>query len=45
MTPKHRPAPSPLRARLAGWLARLGAALERAERKIADNFRVPPGGG
>ncbi|MBB6578655.1 hypothetical protein HNP33_002741 [Comamonas odontotermitis] len=28
-----------------GWLHRLARALERAERRITENFRVPPGGG
>ena len=28
-----------------GWLHRLARALERAEQRITENFRVPPGGG
>lgn len=31
--------------RLRAWLARAAAALARAEKRITDNFRVPPGGG
>jgi len=27
------------------WLRWAAAALERAERRITENFRVPPGGG
>lgn len=27
------------------WLMRAASALERAERRIIENFRVPPGGG
>lgn len=28
-----------------GWLHRLARVLERAEQRITENFRVPPGGG
>lgn len=27
------------------WLKRVASALARAERRITENFRVPPGGG
>lgn len=27
------------------WLAHMGAALDRAEQRIMDNFKVPPHGG
>lgn len=38
--------PSGLPPRVAtGWLHRLARALERAEQRITENFRVPPGGG
>lgn len=37
--------PSSFTNRLRAWLARAAAALARAEKHIADNFRVPPGGG
>lgn len=32
-------------SRLHTWLARVQAALECAERRITENFRVPPHGG
>lgn len=31
--------------RLRTWLARLQAALARAQQRITENFRVPPHGG
>lgn len=31
--------------RLRAWLARAAAALARAQQHVADNIRVPPGGG
>ncbi len=34
-----------LKVRLAHWLEIARHALVRAEKKISDNFRVPPGGG
>jgi len=38
--------PSGLPPRVAtGWLHRLARVLERAEQRITENFRVPPGGG
>lgn len=47
--PQHpaRAARWPRRAQRLGWrwLRKLGAALARAERRITDNFRVPPHGG
>jgi hypothetical protein len=30
---------------LRRWLGALGAALERAEQRITENFKVPPHGG
>lgn len=42
----HDDTPPPtLPGRLRTWLARLQAALARAERHITENFRVPPHGG
>lgn len=42
----HDDTPRPmLPRRLCTWLARLHAALARAERRITENFRVPPHGG
>jgi len=37
--------PSSFTNRLCTWLARAAAALARAEKHIAENFRMPPGGG
>ncbi|ADV00088.1 hypothetical protein HF896_10990 [Alicycliphilus denitrificans] len=31
--------------RIRQWLERVGLALERAEKRIMDGFRVPPHGG
>lgn len=36
---------SPWKNRLTDWLEIARHALVRAEKKISDNFRVPPGGG
>lgn len=33
------------RERLTNWLQKARHALERAEKRISENFRVPPGGG
>lgn len=33
------------KSRLTHWLEIARSALVRAEKKIIDNFRVPPGGG
>jgi len=40
----HEPPPS-FKNHLRAWLARAAAALARAEKHIAENFRAPPGGG
>lgn len=43
MTPYETP--SSFKNRLRAWLARAAAALSRAQQHVADNIRVPPGGG
>ncbi|WP_353236258.1 hypothetical protein [Diaphorobacter ruginosibacter] len=32
-------------SRFRSWMESAGQALERAEKRITDNFRVPPNGG
>ena len=42
----HTPQTAPsTHSRLRQWLAAIRSALERAEKRITENFRVPPGGG
>jgi hypothetical protein len=33
------------KGRFQRWLESVGAAMERAEQRITDDFKVPPGGG
>lgn len=32
-------------SRLRRWFARMGAAMDRAEQRIVEDFKVPPHGG
>lgn len=49
---QHHPPAAAWRRLLSGawhlfgkWSERIGSAMERAEKRIMENFRVPPGGG
>ena len=45
MAPAMTHETSSFKNRLRAWLARAAAALARAQQHVADNIRVPPGGG
>ncbi|MFN3437041.1 MAG: hypothetical protein ACK41V_05065 [Acidovorax sp.] len=36
---------APAKSGLPRWFARVGAAMDRAEQRITDSFKVPPSGG
>ncbi|MDP3230603.1 MAG: hypothetical protein Q8N13_21875 [Acidovorax sp.] len=36
---------APAKSRPKRWFERVGAAMDRAEQRITDNFKVPPSGG
>jgi len=44
-TGAQSPDAPPAQAPRPAWPQRLQSALERAEQRILENFRVPPGGG
>ena len=43
--PRYAAAMRWLKKRIQAWMERAGAAMVRAEVRIMENFRVPPGGG
>lgn len=42
---KRQGAKRSIKNSLVRWLQKLSQVLERAEKRITENFRMPPGGG